>query len=110
MQAAISENYDLICACSGGRVFQPHSQKRNVIREDSVTITVRNSMRRWYQKNRAYDYAGRLDIRRRAGATGGKAARTLGESPRKANYLGALSALAQRVASYGSAEFEYTKL
>ena len=110
-QAAVSANYDLMSvrAAKAERSSNRTVKKRNVAyTEDSVTITVQNLYAAVVSKKQAYDSA---TAGYQAAAQSYEAAKrqnALGMLSR-ANYLGLECSWLSSVASYKSAELEYTK-
>ena len=110
-QAAVSENYDLMSvrAAKAEGSSNRTVKKRNVAyTEDSVTITVQNLYAAVVSKKQAYDSA---TAGYQAAAQSYEAAKrqnALGMLSR-ANYLGLECSWLSSVASYKSAELEYTK-
>ena len=110
-QAAVSENYDLMSvrAAKAEGSSNRTVKKRNVAyTEDSVTITVQNLYAAVVSKKQAYDSA---TAGYQAAAQSYEAAKrqnALGMLSR-ANYLGLECSWLSSVASYKTAELEYTK-
>lgn len=110
-QAAVSANYDLMSvrAAKAEGSSNRTVKKRNVAyTEDSVTITVQNLYAAVVSKKQAYDSA---TAGYQAAAQSYEAAKrqnALGMLSR-ANYLGLECSWLSSVASYKSAELEYTK-
>ena len=110
-QAAVSANYDLMSVRAAKAEGSSNStvKKRNVAyTEDSVTITVQNLYAAVVSKKQAYDSA---TAGYQAAAQSYEAAKrqnALGMLSR-ANYLGLECSWLSSVASYKTAELEYTK-
>ena len=110
-QAAVSENYDLMSvrAAKAEGSSNRTVKKRNVAyTEDSVTITVQNLYAAVVSKNQAYDSATAGYQAASHSYEAAKRQNALGMLSR-ANYLGLECSWLSSVASYKSAELEYTK-